>query len=50
VPLAVSVTLEFVGRWNIMIYINIVILSNSSNILSHLPTLNVNWTSSCRFF
>jgi hypothetical protein len=25
-------------------------LSNSSNILSHLPTLNVNLTSSCRFF
>jgi hypothetical protein len=24
--------------------------SISSNILSHLPTLNVNLTSSCRFF
>jgi hypothetical protein len=31
-----------------MVYFNVAIFSNSSNILSHLPTLNVNLTSSCR--
>jgi hypothetical protein len=50
VPLAVSTTLEFAGRWNNMIYFNVVVFSNSLNILSHLPTLNVNLTSYCHFF
>jgi hypothetical protein len=39
-----------IGRWNDIVYFNVAILSNSSNILSYLPTLNVNLTSSCRFF
>jgi hypothetical protein len=33
-----------------MIYLNVVIFSNPLNILSHLPTLNVNLTSSCVSF
>jgi hypothetical protein len=33
-----------------MVYFNVAIFSNSSNILSHLPTLNVNLTYSCCFF
>jgi hypothetical protein len=50
VPLAISATLEFADRWNNMFCFNVVVFSNSSNILSHLPTLNVNLTSSCHFF
>jgi hypothetical protein len=33
-----------------MVYFNVAILSNSSNILSHFPTLNVNLTSTYHFF
>jgi hypothetical protein len=46
----ISTTFKFIGRWNNMIYFNVHIFSNSLNILLHFPTLNVNLSSSCRFF
>jgi hypothetical protein len=49
-PFTITMPFQFICQRNLWYSLMLPLLSNSSNILPHLATLNVNLTSPCRFF